>query len=247
MPLLVCQLAYDGARYLGWQDNGQSPSIEATLRKVLEQILQQPLYLQAASRTDVGVHAEGQVVSFSTQFERPLCYLMYSANQLLPDDIRIRDLWQAHPDFHPSTLAIAKEYHYLIDTGQLQLPLRRHFAWHVPATLDLQAMKRAARLLTGTHDFKAFCNQHKQIKYRSYTRTIQGISLIQPEKNLLILSIQANRFLYKMARNLVGNLVYVGRGRISLEELTLILQSKDRKLAGITAPAHGLTLKRVLY
>jgi len=247
MRAVACLLAYDGGQYLGWQDNRNGSSVEATLRAVLEQILQHPVSLSAASRTDVGVHAEGQVVTFSTERTCSLTVLAHSANQLLPEDIVIREMWLTDPSFHPTTQAKGKEYHYLIDTGRTQLPLRRHFAWHVPYELQLPAMRRAAEILVGTHDFRAFCNQRKQLNYASFVRTVERIEVLEPAQEQLVVAIRGTQFLYKMVRNIVGTLVYVGRGRIEVSAVEDILRQRDRKQAGMTAPGHGLVLKRVFY
>ena len=247
MRTIACLLAYDGGRFLGWQDNHQGATIEASLKEVLERILQHSVVLDAASRTDVGVHAEGQIVVFRTERTTPLLKLKQSCNQLLPKDIVLRDLWFTDSSFHPTTQATGKEYHYLIDLGWTQLPLRRHFSWHVPFVLNIPAMSTAAEILTGTHDFRAFCNQRKQLNYSTFVRTVEAIEINQPEQDQLVIVVRGSQFLYKMVRNLVGTLVYVGRGHIQVEAVAKILHLRDRSQAGVTAPAHGLTLKRVFY
>jgi tRNA pseudouridine38-40 synthase len=124
-----------------------------------------------------------------------------------------------------------------------QLPFHREFSWHVPLPLDIEAMERAAPLLLGTKDFSAFTN----MRYEDPFRTLTAIAIEPLAHNRLLFRIQGENFLYKMVRNLVGTLIYIGLGKIALEEFPLIITSKDRKLSGITAPAHGLFLHRVFY
>lgn len=240
-------LAYEGTHYLGWQKTMMGPSIEETLERTLKQILQHPIALQAASRTDAGVHAEGQVVNFFTPKEISLDKLQYSLNCLLPPDIAITSIVQAEDNFHPTLDSKGKEYHYHLCYGRVQLPHRRHVAWHYPTSLNIQAMQEAVPLLLGQRDFSAFCNVKKNSTYAHYTRYLEAISLDICENESLRFRIEGNNFLYKMVRNLVGTLVYVGCGKIPLETLPEIVKGGDRTRAGMTAPALGLCLYRVNY
>jgi tRNA pseudouridine38-40 synthase len=142
-------LSYDGTSYLGWQKTAMGPSIEEELEKALSQILQHPVALQAASRTDAGVHAEGQVVNFFTEKE----ILQKSINGVLPKDISVLKLEEAHEAFHPTIDCRGKEYHYFVCTGNTQLPFHRRFSWHFNFPLEVEKMKKAAALLVGKHDF----------------------------------------------------------------------------------------------
>jgi len=240
-----CTLAYAGTHYYGWQKVKLGPSIEESLEKALEKILGHPPKLQAASRTDRGVHAEGQVINFFTnQTTIPLEKLYMSLQKLLPKDISPLSLTEEDLSFHPTLDSMGKEYHYLVCPNSAQLPFHREFSWHFPyKELHLEAMKKAAKQLVGTHDFSAF----SPARYKDATRTLQELSIDSIEGGRLLFQIRGDQFLYKMVRNLVGTLIYVGCGRISLDTLPSILKNKDRSLAGMTAPAHGLTLKRVFY
>lgn len=241
-------LSYDGNQYLGWQKTKVGPSIEETLQATLEQILQHPIILQAASRTDAGVHAIHQVVNFHTSNETIQSgLLIHALNSLLPKDIRVIGAELANPSFHPTLDCTAKEYHYWICHGQAQMPQHRLYSWHYPQDLDKQAMEAAAQFVIGKHDFSAFCNVRKNAAYQHYERHIHSIKLISLEQNRLRVEVTGNHFLYKMVRNLVGTLAYVGSGRIAVNDMPEILESKDRKRAGVTAPAHGLFLYKVLY
>jgi tRNA pseudouridine38-40 synthase len=239
-------IAYDGNDYLGWQKTKEGPSIEESLQTVIEQIVQHPVTLQAASRTDAGVHAYAQVVNFFTsKTELHLHRLQISLNNLLPSSISVLAIEQMPLDFHPTLDCIGKEYHYWICCGTAQYPQHRFYSWHYPYSLNMEDMKKAARLLVGVHDFQAFCNELKNKEYDNYVREVTGIEIVPHPENRLQIIIRGNNFLYKMVRNLVGTLAYIGRGKIAVEEIPNILGTQDRTKAGITAPAHGLTLHHV--
>jgi tRNA pseudouridine38-40 synthase len=235
-------LAYEGTRYLGWQKTAMGLSIEEELEKALAQILQHPVKLQAASRTDAGVHAEGQVVNFFTESEMPLDKLQKSLNSLLPKDISVLKIEEAPEAFHPTLDCRGKEYHYSVCTGSTQLPFHRQFSWHFSYPLDLEAMQKAAEALLGKHDFSAFTNE----KQEDNVREIFAIQ-IEPLDGRLKIRVSGNNFLYKMVRNIVGTLLYAGCGKLPWQEVPSIIASKDRTRAGVTAPAHGLVLKEVIY
>ncbi len=244
MKNILLFLAYDGASFFGWQKTDAGPSIEEALQKVLEQILQEPIQLQAASRTDRGVHAEGQAVNFHTNKPTPK---KMSLNRLLPSSIRVLEVRVMPDDFHPTLDATGKLYSYSVCFGPTQLPFHRSFSWHIPAMLDIAKMREAADALIGEHDFSSFCNTHENLHYEHKWRRIDKIDCTLLEKNRLRIDIEGNHFLYKMARNIVGTLVYAGAGKLAAESIAQILAAKKRPLAGITAPAHGLTLKKIYF
>jgi len=224
------------------------PSIEATMLVVLEKILQEKISLQAASRTDAGVHARGQVVNFSTGKDNlDLARLERSLNGLLPSDIATLRVELASSDFHPSLDVKGKEYHYELCSLPAQLPHNRHFSWHCPYPLDVELIRRECKALIGEHDFAAFCNSMNGELPDDTRREITRIDLLKLPNNRFRFEVEGRHFLYKMVRNIVGYLVYVGCGKLKAGSLTKILTSRDRKLGGITAPAHGLTLFEIKY
>ncbi|MCH9627044.1 MAG: tRNA pseudouridine synthase A [Chlamydiales bacterium] len=237
-------IAYDGTPFLGWQKTGHGASVEEALQSVLEQILQEPIQLQAASRTDRGVHAQGQVVNFFTHKNPPKAI---SLNRLLPSTIRVLAVKHMPPDFHPSLDAKGKLYTYSLNWGPIQLPFDRLYAWHVPYALDIQEMKTAARHLIGEHDFSAFCKNHPGAQYAHTRRHIESIEIARQDPGQLKIAIRGNHFLYKMVRALVGTLVHVGRGKLKSDAIPRILASHAREEAGQTAPAHGLTLEEIYF
>ena len=241
-------VAYDGTAYLGWQKTGTGQSIEEALQKVLEKILQHSVVLQAASRTDAGVHAKGQVVNFlTTNPDLDLSRLKSSLNGLLPHDMIVLLAEEMPLHFHPTLNCIGKEYRYYICYDQWQIPYHRFYSWHVPYRLDVEKISQALLLFIGTHDFSSFCNVRKNDHYSDYIREVSALKIIQLEEKRLCLSISGNHFLYKMVRNIVGTLVDIGRGKIHLEQLPCIFEAKSRPQAGIAAPAHGLFLHEVKY
>lgn len=242
-----CNIAYDGTHYLGWQKTEMGPSIEQTLEEVFAQILQHHVQLDAASRTDAGVHARGQVVSFS--LDKPnldLAKLRKSANALLPEDIVILSMEKASSDFHPTLDCTGKEYIYQVCLNEAQCPFHRFFSWHFPYTIDHDAIQKACKLIIGTHDFSTFCNERK-LWMKDTVRTIYACSWEQIDEDRYQLRISGNNFLYRMVRNIAGTLLYIGCGKILLESLNEIMKGKDRTLAGVTAPALGLALNKVFY
>lgn len=240
-------IAYDGTRYLGWQKTAMGSSIEGVLQQCLEQILQHTVILQAASRTDAGVHAVGQVVNFFTSKNLDLNRLKISLNSLLPTDLVVTQIEQMPLHFHPTLDCQSKEYRYYVCWGPVQLPQHRFYSWHYHYHLDLAKMREASLYFLGEHDFSAFCNVKKNSHYSDYRRTIEEIEIMEIEPQRLCLRIKGPNFLYKMVRNIVGTLVYVGNQKILPFQITEILASKTRIQAGMTAPANGLFLHKVYY
>lgn len=248
MKNIALVIAYDGTRYLGWQATKEGLSIEQELQNVLQQILQEPIILQAASRTDAGVHALGQAVNFYTRSTRlDLLQLHKSLNQLLPSDISVLKIDEAKTNFHPTLDCTGKEYHYYICNDIAQLPQFRLYSWHYSYPLDQNLMLQAAKNFLGEHDFSAFCNSRKNAHYEHKVRYISRLDIISLPRKRLRIEIAGNHFLYKMVRNLAGTLAYIGRGKISPNQIKQILSTKDRTLAGVTAPGHGLHLAKVFY
>lgn len=241
-------IAYDGTGFLGWQKTQEGPSIEETLENVLSKILQEKIHLQAASRTDSNVHAEGQSVNFFTQKD-PLSLkkLLLGINALLPPSIVALNIQEKPLSFHPTLDNLGKEYQYFVCNTPYQNPKHRFFSWHVKVPLKLDIMKEASEHLLGTHDFSAFCNQRSLLIDKDPICTLYSIKIDLLDSKRLRFSITGNRFLYKMMRNLVGTLIYVGQGKITPSEVKEIILQKKRALAGVTAPAHGLYLVQVFY
>jgi tRNA pseudouridine38-40 synthase len=239
-------LAYCGTHLKGWQKTPVGPSIEEILEQALSKILQDKITLQAASRTDAGVHAEGQIVNFFLKKPFNLNRLKWSLNALLSPQIAVLQIEEMPLEFHPTLDALKKEYWYHICNVHFQLPFHRDTSWHFPYPLDSEAMRRASLHMQGSHDFSAFCNE-RNLWDRDPVCHLESIEILSMPNDRLQIKMTGNHFLYKMARNLVGTLVYSGCGKLEESAIPKILKSQDRTQAGITAPAHGLTLKRVFY
>lgn len=228
-------IAYDGTRYFGWQKTRAGPTIQEELEKALRQITGETVPPEAASRTDRGVHAEGQVIQFALQKQRDPLQLLKGLNAVLPSDIRVLEI--VPKEFHPTLDAIGKEYRYQICQAPVQDPTQRLYSWHIRHRLDRAKVELAIHDLIGTHDFSAFANEEE----KNPICTIESIAFDGSFR------IRGDRFLYKMVRNLVGTLVYIGCGKLPSDSIPPILESKKRKQAGVTAPPHGLYLHQVFY
>jgi tRNA pseudouridine38-40 synthase len=236
-------ISYDGSRFFGWQKTRTGPSIQEELEKAIARILGAPIEIEAASRTDRGVHAQGQVVHFLTNKTIDPFRLRRALNAVLPEDISVRSVDLTDNHFHPTLHALSKEYHYWICNCAVQLPMNWRYSWHVHNQLDFKEMENSSRDFLGTHDFSAFTNEPVD----DAVRTIEHLSLHSCKDSRIRIEIRADRFLYKMVRNIVGTLVDIGRNKIAARSIPGILASKQRKNAGMSAPAHGLFLMEVFY
>lgn len=239
-------LSYLGTSFNGWQKTSSGPSIQEELEKALCRILRESPKLQAASRTDAGVHAEKQVVNFLTEKQLEPSLLLRALNGTLPKEICIQSIENTPLSFHPTLDCVKKEYRYQICTAAVQLPFYREISWHFPFPLDMEEMKKGARILLGTHDFSAFCNERTSWN-RNPVCHMEEISFFSLPHQRLCISIIGDHFLYKMVRNIIGTLIYIGNGTVRAENIPTILLSKMRVHAGMTAPAHGLCLYHVHY
>ena len=238
-------VAYDGTNYHGFQR--QRPPVVA-VQNVLEAKLQtvfgDSIELAASGRTDAGVHAYGQVVNFFTDGRIPVERIPLAVNSLLPDDIVVLEAAEADFDFSARHSAKSKTYIYRIQRGSFPNPFTRNYAWYVGRPLDIHAMREALAMVLGTHDFTSF--RASGGAPMSPVRTMYRAE-IGEKGDLLEITIHGNGFLYHMVRNMVGTLVNVGLGRISVAGFREILEARDRKKASPTAPAQGLYLFSVEY
>lgn len=238
-------IRYDGTNYAGWQFQKNAKSIQAAIESALKKLLRQnKVRLIGASRTDSGAHAKGQIANFKTNALLPLENIQKALNSILPKDIVISNIEEAAWNFNSQYDAKAKLYSYTISIGDFIDPFLRRFAMQCRYRLNIRSTQRAAGCLIGRHDFKSF--QTKDVKERDAVRRIKNIK-IEKEKNLVYIYIEADGFLYNMARNIVGTLIEVGRGRISEDRMKEILSKKERAFSGPTAPAKGLCLLKVRY
>ncbi len=234
---------YDGTRYHGFQVQAQEPTIQQALEEALTRVTQQVSRVVAAGRTDAGVHAQGQVIAFRVAWGHPLDELQRALNALLPVDIVVRELQVAAEDFHPRFSAVSREYRYTVLNQPRRSPLARHFAYHVPKPLNVDAMAQACACLVGEHDFATFGQppQGDNTVRRLYRAEWRR------EGRFIHFDVEANAFLYRMVRSIVGTALQVGMGSWPPSGLEEAMAARDRSRAGPTVPPHGLCLVRVNY
>ena len=245
MPTYRITLAYDGTGYVGWQRQANGISIQALIEDALRVLDGGDVTVAGAGRTDAGVHALGQVASFTLARELRPDVLLRAINVHLPPDIRALSAEEAPPTFHPRFGARRKTYRYRVWNGDVLSPFERAYAWHVPGPLDVEAMRAAARLLEGRHDFAAF--QATGSSVATTEREIFQSAIGNLQSAMLVYEVAGSGFLRHMVRIIVGSLVEVGRGRQPVEWIGAVIASRDRTAAGPTAPPHGLFLVGVDY
>jgi tRNA pseudouridine38-40 synthase len=237
-------IGYQGTRYEGWQSQRKDRTVQELLEKALARILKEKTNLHGSSRTDSGVHALGLVAHFKTHSLLPDMTLKKAINYYLPPDVLVRSAKTVAPEFHARYLAKGKLYRYDIWNSPTRPLFEAPFVlWH-PSPLDVGRMRRAARVLIGKHDFSAFKDQGDE--KTTYVRTLRRFT-IRKKGPLVRIEVIGDGFLRHMVRILVGTLLEVGRKKLSPEDVSAILRSKDRSQAGPTAKPHGLTLVKVFY
>ena len=240
-------LAYDGTQYGGWQIQPNTTSVQMLVAHALCTALRAPVVLHGSGRTDAGVHALGQTAHFEHPETIDEYRLLASLNGLLPPDIRILSIESVAEDFHARYSATGKIYHYHLHLDPVMSPFKRLYALHVFHPIDLSSLKKAAEHFIGTHDFTSFANEsHQGSAARDPVRTLKRLDIVE-EPGGIRLEFEGDGFLYKMVRNIVGTLLDVTKGKISADEIPSIITAKDRRQAGMAAPAHGLFLVSVQY
>lgn len=238
-------IEYDGTNYAGWQcQKAGVKTIQDALERALFAILRRRARVVSSGRTDSGVHALAQTVNFKAASAIKLDKLCQGLNALLPEDIAVVRAEEAAEDFHSRFCARAKSYRYLILNRPCRSALLRNKAYHLSYPLDLKRMRQGAKALLGRHDFRSF--QAAGSACKDTIRTIKKIKLGR-DKELIYIDIEADGFLYNMARNIAGTLIEIGRGKFAPGAMSRILAARDRRTAGPTAPARGLCLMGVKY
>jgi tRNA pseudouridine38-40 synthase len=260
-------IAYDGTGYEGWQVQKTGTGVQEKVETALAKLFPGKPRLHSASRTDTGVHALGMVAHFEIpcgcdapvaesapgdeasppppQFRMSTRRLVLALNAWLPEDIRVLSAARAPKEFHARFDAAGKQYRYFVWNHPAMNPLLRHSAWHVTRPLNLKAMRTAAPLFVGRRDFKSFAAS-RNYEMKSTVRRLARCD-IKKSGSLLTFIIEGDGFLYKMCRGIVGTLVQIGLGKFPADEIRRMLAKKDRRVAGMTAPAHGLALWKVFY
>ena len=244
MRTIRLTIEYDGANYSGWQIQPNGLAVQEVIEGALHRLLGESVSLRSSGRTDAGVHARGMVAAFQTSAKLPLRAFVDGVNCFLPPDIAILDAIEAPSDFRPIRDALAKHYRYTILTTAVRSPLRRFHSWHVREPLMFSAMEAAAVRFVGRHDFAAF--RASNCATKTSVRRIDSVN-VNKEGDLIVIDVVGEGFLKNMVRVMVGTLVDIGKGRFAEEYVSWLLQDRDRKKAGVTAPACGLCLMKVYY
>lgn len=249
-------VSYDGTDYSGYQRQLDVPTVQEALESTLARVTQESVTVLAAGRTDAGVHAVGQVIAFDTAWKHSVADLQRAMNAVLPSDVAVRGLEEVDAGFHPRYDARRRHYRYRVYDAPIRSPIGRRYSLHMPYPLDRDVMEEAAGSLVGERDFATFGQPPEgEITVRRVYRATWGRepcgcpvpSRAQRENSFLIFDIQANAFLYRMVRSIVGTLLDVGQGRMSVSAFEEALASCDRGRAGKTAEPQGLCLIRVDY
>jgi tRNA pseudouridine38-40 synthase len=237
-------LAYDGTGFRGWQVQRDRPTVQGALLAAARPLFEGEARLTGASRTDAGVHAVGQVAALTGLSKLSPAAVQAALNARLPCEVRVVSVAEVAATFDARLAARGKRYLYLIDNGGVRSPLLQRYAWHIGTRLDVEAMRAAVGVLRGRHDFAAFCAAPgRDADPRCHVRAVH----VRRRRALVAIAISADRFLHHMVRNIVGSVVEIGRGARDAGWLADVLRRRDRRRAGPTAPARGLTLLRVLY
>ena len=251
MPNIKLVIEYDGSRYHGWQRQPNVPTVQGAIEKAVAAIAKELSAVTGAGRTDAGVHAEGQVAHFATKARLRPNDWQRALNSLLPEDIVIRSAQKVSNRFHARFSAAGKIYRYRILNRRHSPAIGRQYIWTVYSPLNIRRMRSASIAFLGEHDFRSFQGTDKSADRNGKTGrtsicTIRRLDLSRKREELVI-TIEADRFLQQMVRTIVGTLVEVGRGKRAPGEMNSLLQKKDRRLAGPTAPPQGLCLVKVIY
>lgn len=244
MKRIKLTVAYDGTNYCGWQIQPNGITVEEVLNRELSALTKTKVTVIGASRTDSGVHARGNVAVFDTDSPIPPDRIAYALNRRMPEDIVVIRSEEVPADWHPRYQNSVKTYEYHILNSKMPDPTKRHTTYFVSYHLDIQKMREAAAYIVGEHDFASFCNIHTNVE--DTVRTIYELAIEKNGEEWTI-RIRGNGFLYNMVRIIVGTLLRVGRGFYTPEQVKEILEVKDRKSAGVTAPPQGLMLMQIEY
>ena len=245
MPKYKLTLEYDGTDFAGFQTQVKTRTVQDVLEKALKTVYKKPIKVVGASRTDSGVHAEGQVVHFESEKQINTSNLLKAINSNLPEDAAVRQVEEVADDFHARFGAKKKLYQYNVALSSLKEPLKRRRTYFYRYPVDVNKLTTAAEYLVGTHDFKSFQAKSSQKQEMSTVRTLYKVAIKQGDELTFIF--EGNGFLYNMVRNLVGSLLEVGQNKVNLEDFKKNFKACDRKLMGPTAPPHALTLKKITY
>lgn len=244
MRNLLLRLMYDGSHYHGWQVQPNGITVQEALQNAIEQILGVRESVTGCSRTDAGVHANDFCCNIRTENEIDCYRLQGALNAVLPDSISVKSVKEVDADFHARYSCVTKQYVYRVWNAGFKNPFLVNRAWHYKNKIDEKFLNEQAQAYVGTHDYKAFCSAGSSVE--DTVRTVKHFSVTR-DGDEVIFTVEADGFLYNMVRIMVGSLIEISENRIEKDKLSAIIESKDRALAGRTAPPQGLYLNKVNY
>lgn len=244
MRNLLLTICYDGSSYHGWQVQKNALTVQEVFQKAVERVFCEKIDIKGCSRTDSGVHANMYCVSFKTEKDIENENIVRALNTYLPKDIAVLKCEEREKDFHARYSVVSKQYVYKLYNGKIRNPFYNNYAFHYRYPIDADYLNREAQAFLGTHDFAAFCSADSGVE--DTVRTIESIK-VERDGDMVYFTVEADGFLYNMVRIIVGTLLFISEGKIKKGELSDIIEGKNRKRAGKTAPPQGLYLNRVNY
>ena len=242
---VMLTVSYDGTNYSGWAlQTGTPNTVEGVLNRAIHGLTGEDIKVIGASRTDAGVHAFGNIAVFDTESTIPGDRFSFALNHMLPEDVRIIESSEVAADFHPRHCNTEKTYEYRVLNTKMPIPVKRMYTYHFSMPLDVDVMKDAAQYLVGEHDYTSFCNVESQAA--SHVRTIKDIDVFRHGDEIII-RVTGNGFLYNMVRIIAGTLIRIGSGKGEPSDVKEMLEKKDRRAAGPTAPPEGLFLMEYVF
>lgn len=244
MRNLLLTIQYDGSNYHGWQVQQNALSVQEVFQNAVERVFSERLDIIGCSRTDTGVHANMYCLTLKTDMNISDDGVIFALNTMLPPDISVTGCREVCDDFHPRYSCRSKEYVYKIYNGKIRNPFYHKYALHYRYNIDADYLNRECKAFIGTYDYRAFCSSKSDVE--DYVRTVTGFDVWR-ENDMVYFRVEADGFLYNMVRIMVGTLLFVSEGKIKEGELINIINSKNRRAAGKTAPPQGLYLNKINY
>lgn len=244
MRNLLLTISYDGSNYHGWQVQKNAVTVQEVFQNAVKKLFKQNIDIKGCSRTDSGVHANKYCVSFKTDTDIPCENIIMALNSYLPDDIAVLNCTDMDIDFHARYNVVKKEYVYIINNSKIRNPFLRNYAFWYRYDIDTDYLNEQAQAFVGTYDYSGFCSSNSGVE--DTVRTVHSFE-VSRKGDLVYFKVSADGFLYNMVRIMVGTLLFVNEGKIKKDELKNVILSKNRKLAGKTAPPQGLYLNDVFY
>ncbi|MDE6412665.1 MAG: tRNA pseudouridine(38-40) synthase TruA [Eubacterium sp.] len=244
MRNLLVEISYDGSNYHGWQVQKNALTVQEVFQNAVEKVFCERIDIKGCSRTDSGVHANSYFVNFKTDKSIPTDKVVMALNTYLPKDVAVLSCKEVSEDFHARYSVQSKEYVYKLYNGKIRNPFYNNYAFHYRYPINVDYLNEQAKAFIGTYDFSGFCSSNSDVE--DTVRTVKNFE-VSRDGDMVYFTVEADGFLYNMVRIMVGTLIFINEGKIKANELKEVIESKNRKRAGKTAPPQGLYLNRVNY